>query len=81
MLSFPMGLDEIIPAALNLPVHERAALAASLWESLADPFQHIEDLDDQETLALAAARDQELESGVVAAVSHAELMQRLGRGG
>jgi putative addiction module component (TIGR02574 family) len=72
-----MSIDQIGPEALKLPVWERALLAASLWESIEDPFELPVDYDDESALNLAEARDQEIESGRVQAVSHQDLMQRL----
>jgi hypothetical protein len=72
-----MSIDEIAPEALKLPTRERALLAASLWESIEDPFELSVDLDDEASLNLAEKRDQEIESGQVAAVSHQDLMRRL----
>jgi hypothetical protein len=48
-----------------------------LWESIEDPFELSVDLDDEASLNLAEKRDQEIESGQVAAVSHQDLMRRL----
>jgi hypothetical protein len=72
-----MSIDQIAPEALKLPTRERALLAASLWESIEDPFELSVDLDDQASLDLAENRDQEIERGQVAAVSHQDLMRRL----
>ena len=72
-----MSIDEIAPEALKLPTRERALLAASLWESIEDPFELSVDLDDEASLNLAEKRDQEIESGQVAVVSHQDLMRRL----
>ena len=72
-----MSIDQIAPEALKLPVRERALLAATLWESIEDPFELTFDYDDETALNLAEARDQEIESGMVKAVSHQDLMQRL----
>ena len=72
-----MSIDQIGPEALKLPVWERALLAASLWESIEDPFELPVDYDDESALTLAEARDQEIENGMVQAVSHQDLMQRL----
>jgi hypothetical protein len=72
-----MSIDEIAPEALKLPTRERALLAASLWESIEDPFELSVDLDDEASLNLAEKRDHEIESGQVAAVSHQDLMRRL----
>lgn len=72
-----MSIDRIAPAALRLPARERALLAASLWESVEDPYALAGDPSDDDALALALARDAELESGSVAPISHSELMTRL----
>ena len=72
-----MSIDQIAPEALKLPTRERAMLAASLWESIEDPFELSVDLDDEASLSLAEKRDHEIESGQVAAVSHQDLMRRL----
>jgi len=72
-----MSIDQIAPEALKLPVRERALLAASLWESIEDPFEVPADYDDEAALNLAEERNQEIESGQVQAVSHLDLMQRL----
>ena len=72
-----MSIDQIAPEALKLPTRERALLAASLWESIEDPYELSVDLDDEVSLSLAEKRDQEIESGQVTAVSHQDLMRRL----
>ncbi len=72
-----MSIDQIAPEALKLPTRERALLAASLWESIEDPFELSVDFDDETSLNLAEKRDQEIERGQVAAVSHQDLMRRL----
>lgn len=72
-----MSIDEIAPEALKLPARERALLAASLWESIEDPFELSVGLDDEAALILAEERDREIESGKVTAISHEELMHRL----
>ena len=70
-----MSYAQIAPAALQLPPHDRAALAESLWASLEDPYFISEGED--EALRLAEQRDQELEAGAVAPLSHEELMRQL----
>ena len=72
-----MLIDEIVPEALKLAPRERALLAASLWESIGDPYHLAADLDDEEAINLALTRDAEIESGQVKALSHKELMDRL----
>jgi len=74
-----MSIDQIAPEALKLPARERALLAASLWESIEDPFELAVDLDDEAAISLAEKRDREVEGGTVAAVAHEELMRRLRR--
>lgn len=72
-----MSIDQIAPEALRLPLKERALLAASLWESIGDPYVLAADLTDDSAITLALARDAELESGMVSPLSHVELMSRL----
>lgn len=72
-----MTVDELAPEILKLPIRDRALLAASLWESLEDPYSSGMELSDDEALALAEARDAEMESGAVTPLSHVELMSRL----
>jgi putative addiction module component (TIGR02574 family) len=72
-----MSIDQIAPEALRLPARERALLAASLWESIEDPFELAVGLADEEAISLAEARDRELDSGAVAPISHEELMRRV----
>jgi len=74
-----MNIDQIAPEALNLPARERALLAASLWESVEDPYNLAVERGDEEAIALALQRDAELESGVVEPISHSEMMRRLRR--
>ena len=72
-----MSIDQIATEALRLPARERAVLAESLWESLADPFE-VPDADaDANSTALAVERDRQLEAGEVQPISHEELMARL----
>ncbi len=72
-----MSIDQIAPEVLRLPARERALLAASLWESVEDPYALAADRNDEDALTLALARDAELESGAIAPISHSELMSRL----
>ena len=72
-----MSVDQIASEALKLPARERALLAASLWESLEDPYAMAADLNDEEALALAEKRDADIESGLVTPISHSDLMSRL----
>jgi putative addiction module component (TIGR02574 family) len=74
-----MKLEELAPEALRLPTKDRVLLAASLWESLDDPYDLAVSFDDDEAISLAIKRDDEIESGKVKALSHSELMNRLRR--
>jgi len=75
--STSMSIDQIAPEALRLPPRERALLAASLWESIEDPYVLAADRSDDDVIALALAREAELESGAAKPLSHGELMTRL----
>jgi hypothetical protein len=72
-----MTANQIAIQALQLPVKDRASLAASLWESIEDPYALDVERSDKEALNLAFARDLEIDAGVAAAIPHAELMRRL----
>lgn len=72
-----MTIDRIAPEALKLPLEERIQLAASLWESIEDPYALAADREDEEAIVLALARDAEIESGKVTPISHSDLMRRL----
>jgi putative addiction module component (TIGR02574 family) len=74
-----MKIEELAPEALRLPIKDRVLLAASLWESLDDPYDLAVSFDDDEAISLAIKRDDEIESGKVKALSHSELMNRLRR--
>ncbi len=74
-----MSIDQIAPEALKLPVKERALLAASLWESVEDPFELAMARNDEDSISLAIERDAEIESGEIEPLSHTDLMKRLRR--
>ena len=74
-----MSIEQIAAAALQLPPKERALLAESLWESLADPYKTLSPTDDTADVDIATERDRQLESGEVQAVTHQEMMARLRR--
>lgn len=65
---------------LALPPAERARLVLAAWESLvADPAFAADSTFDPEGLDIAAARDKDIESGAVAAISHNEFLRRTTR--
>lgn len=72
-----VNIEDIAPEALKLPVRERALLAASLWESIEDPYDLASGLDDEEALATAIRRDLEIESGEIKPIGHSDLMRRV----
>lgn len=72
-----MKIEELAPEALKLPTKDRVLLAASLWESIEDPYDLAVSFEDKEAISLAMKRDEEVESGKVNALSHTELMNRL----
>ena len=72
-----MSIDQIASEALRLPAKDRAMLAESLWESLADPYMIPAEKDDAETIELAVERNRQMEAGEVKPVSHDEMMSRL----
>jgi putative addiction module component (TIGR02574 family) len=74
-----MSIDQIAAEALRLPPEQRALLAESLWQSLADPGESPAEMDEAEALALALERDRQMETGEVQAISHTEMMARLRR--
>ena len=74
-----MKIEQLVPEALRLPTKERVLLAASLWESIEDPYDLAVSFEDDEAISLAMKRDEEIESGKVNALSHTELMKRLRR--
>ena len=62
---------------LALPLTERAQWTLAAWESLiADPAFAADRTLDPEGLKLAAARDQDIESGKVKPISHEEFLRR-----
>ena len=73
-----MGIDQIGAEAMKLSVRERALLAESLWESIGDPFEETTSLDrgEEEAIALAIERDDEIEIGQVKPISHSDLMAK-----
>jgi hypothetical protein len=72
-----VNLEPIAPEALRLPLKERALLAASLWESIEDPYPLGPEHSDEAAINLALERDAEIETGMVKPISHGDLMERL----
>jgi hypothetical protein len=74
-----MSIDQIASEALRLPATQRALLAASLWESLDDPFATNPEMDEAALVSLATERDRQIESGEVQPLTHPQLMAKLRR--
>jgi putative addiction module component (TIGR02574 family) len=72
-----MSIDQLAPEALKLPTRERALLAASLWESIDDPYELPADIDDEAAVKLVQERDIDLKNGQVTALSHEDMMRRV----
>lgn len=62
---------ELVKDVLDLPPDERERLVLLAWESLETSF----DPDDPEGDELALKRDEEIQSGKVKAISHAEFLR------
>ncbi len=75
--STDMSIDQLAPEALKLPTRERALLAASLWESIDDPYELPADIDDEAAVKLVQERDIDLKNGQVTALSHEDMMRRV----
>lgn len=72
-----MGIEQIATEALRLNLHDRAILAETIWESIEDPYRITSDMLDDEAIALAKARDEEIESDKIKPLSHTQLMSKL----
>jgi hypothetical protein len=72
-----MNIDQIASEALRLSSQDRAILAETIWESLEDPYLLSADISDEDAVALAKQRDEEIERGDAVPLSHRELMNRL----
>lgn len=76
-----MGITELEKEVLALPPTEREQLATAAWESLVtDPNALGDPRIDPEGIDIALARDAELESGSIQAISHVDFMKRTGGG-
>ncbi len=74
---FIMNIGHIASEALQLSSQDRAILAETIWESLEEPYLLSSDISDEEAIALAKQRDEDIENGHVEPLSHKELMNRL----
>jgi putative addiction module component (TIGR02574 family) len=67
-----MTTEELISDAIALPLAERVSLAQALWESI---DAGLPESDEAEATREAIQRDEELSSGKVTGLTHAEVME------
>jgi putative addiction module component (TIGR02574 family) len=67
-----MTIEEIIADTMSLPLAERVALAQALWESI---DAGLAESDQDEAMREAIRRDEELSSGRITGLTHAEVME------
>lgn len=67
------SLSELEQEARNLPAQEREHFALTMWESLEGHVSL-----DPDGVAVALARDKEIEAGSVQTIDHAEFRRRTG---
>lgn len=79
MRKLAMNIDQIASEALQLDPKDRAILAETIWESLEDPYIISPDISDENSIALAKQRDDEIKKGDAAPVTQKEMMNRLRR--
>ncbi len=71
------NLTELEKEVLNLPPKEREHLVLAAWESLEKGSAALANSAfDPEGIEIAVRRDEEIESGSVQSISHAEFMRR-----
>lgn len=71
-----MNIEQIASEALQLDPKDRAQLAETIWESLEDPYLE-PNSSDAEAINLAKKRDKDIDEGLVKALNHDQLMDRL----
>jgi putative addiction module component (TIGR02574 family) len=68
----PMSTQQLTSAAMSLPLSERVSLAQALWQSI---DMDVANTDEDQAVAEAIRRDQELTSGAVVGRTHDDVMQ------
>ena len=72
-------LIELEKEIMSLPATERERLATAAWESLVNDPKAAGNRDiDPEGIHVASQRDDEIESGKVQPIDHAEFLRRTG---
>ena len=71
-----MSREQIIRAALELPLNERVDLAEQLWQSIEEGLPAVE---EREAIETARRRDAELDSGAVGGRTHDQVMESIRR--
>lgn len=67
-----MSTQQLTSAAMSLPLSERVSLAQALWQSI---DMDVANTDEDQAVAEAIRRDQELTSGAVVGRTHDDVMQ------
>jgi putative addiction module component (TIGR02574 family) len=67
-----MATKELIADVMALPLAERVSLAQALWESIDGGLP---DSDQDDAIREAIRRDEDLSSGKVTGLTHAEVME------
>jgi hypothetical protein len=73
-----MSSDEVLQAAMTLPLADRVILAEALWASI-DQGTPGSDREEQDAIDLAGRRDAELSAGRVIGRSHEQVMDAAAR--
>ena len=68
-----MSSDEVLQAAMTLPLFDRVTLAQALWASI-DEGVPSSDREEQDAIAQARRRDAELSSGQAIGRSHEQVI-------
>ena len=68
-----MSSDEVLQAALTLPLADRVTLAEALWASIDEGLPST-DREDRDAIQQALRRDAELTSGQALGRSHEQVM-------
>ena len=68
-----MSNEEVLQAAMTMPLVDRVTLAQALWASI-DEGLPSSDSEDQDTIQQAMRRDAELTSGQAIGRSHEQVM-------
>ncbi|MCP5520228.1 MAG: addiction module protein [Verrucomicrobiales bacterium] len=74
-----MSNEQLLEAALAMPLTERVSLAQELWDSITKDEPTSPSEDPQEVIAMAQRRDAELAAGAVVPCTHEQVMSEARR--